>query len=110
VISDDRPSEKYLKIKTETTGFGSPAKDYVDKRLDLNQLINQDIMTTYFFRYAGEEKNNIHPGDIMVVDRSVDPQKNDLIITNKETLKVEEYSNQEKVWGTITWILSQRKK
>jgi len=38
-----------IEVKTKTTGFGSPAETYVDKRLDLNDLIPMDIMTTYYF-------------------------------------------------------------
>jgi len=41
-----------IEVKTKTTGFGSPAETYVDKRLDLNDLIPLDIMTTYYFKYA----------------------------------------------------------
>jgi len=44
---------KELNIKSRTTGFASPAESYVDKRLDLNDLIIQNTYTTFYFRYMG---------------------------------------------------------
>lgn len=98
----------YLKINTETTGFCNPARDYVDKRLDINDLIIQDNMTTFFFKYAGQEKLGVRKGDILVVDRSKPALPGDIIIEdNKITLN--EFKNQS-IWGVVTWVLSQRKK
>jgi len=42
-----------LEVKTKTTGFGSPDENYVQNRLDLNQLIPKDIITTFYFKYDG---------------------------------------------------------
>ena len=102
--------EDLLKINTETTGFGSPAKDYVDKRLDLNELIPIDPITTYYFKYAGEEKFNIKFNDILVVDKSIKPNDKDLVLIKKDKIILEEFCNQKNIWGTITWILSQKRK
>lgn len=99
-----------LEIKTKTTGFGSPAESYVNKRLDLNELIPLDIMTTYYFKYAGESKLGINTGDILVVDKAIDPQIGDLVLIKSDNIIVETFQNQEEIWGTITWTLSQKKK
>jgi hypothetical protein len=99
-----------IEVKTKTTGFGSPAETYVDKRLDLNELIPIDIITTYYFKYAGDSKLGVSTGDILVVDKSVDPDVGDLVLLKDETIKLENFENQKDVWGTITWILSQKKK
>ena len=72
--------EKKLNINSRTTGFASPAESYVDKRLDLNELINFDLMTTYYFKYAGETKLGIMTGDILVVDKSIQPEIGDLVL------------------------------
>jgi DNA polymerase V len=99
-----------ININTKTTGFGSPAESYVDKRLDLNDIIPIDIMTTYYFKYAGDEKYGIKPNDILVVDRSLEPKPDDIVLIKSDKIFVEKYINQSNVWGTIIWILSQIKK
>lgn len=99
-----------LQINTKTTGFGSPAETYVDKRLDLNDLITNDLITTFYFKYAGEQKYNINPGDILVVDKSIDPNLGDLVLIKSDKILLETYNNQKDLWGTITWTLSQKKK
>lgn len=105
-----KESTNLLEINTDTTGFGSPAKDYVSKRLDLNDLIPIDEITTYYFKYAGDEKFGVNLGDILVVDKSLNPEKNDLVLIKEDKILLQKFNNQENIWGTITWILSQRKK
>lgn len=99
-----------LEIKTKTTGFGSPAETYVNKRLDLNELIPFDVITTYYFKYAGEPKLGINTGDILVVDKSIEPEIGDLVLIKEDNIILEEYQNQKNIWGTLTWTLSQKKK
>lgn len=99
-----------IQIKTKTTGFGSPAESYVDKRLDLNDLIPIDVMTTYYFKYAGESKLGASAGDILVVDKSINPEPGDLVLIKSDTIKLDTFQNQPDIWGTITWILSPKKK
>jgi len=99
-----------LEIKTKTTGFGSPAETYVNKRLDLNELIPFDVITTYYFKYAGESKLGINTGDILVVDKSIEPEIGDLILIKGDNIILETYQNQTNIWGTIIWTLSQKKR
>ena len=99
-----------LEIKTKTTGFGSPAETYVKTRLDLNDLIVNDIITTYYFKYMGESKFGISTGDILVVDKAIEPEIGDLVLIRCDDIRLETFQNQEKIWGTITWSLSQKKK
>lgn len=63
-------------------GFASPADDYVDKTLDLNELLVQKPAATYFVRAQGESMlgAGIHPNDIMVVDRSIEPVPGKVVI------------------------------
>lgn len=55
-------------------GFPSPADDYVEDHLDLNQLLVHNKAATFFLRVKGDSMDNagIHDGDIIVVDRSVE--------------------------------------
>ena len=100
-------------INTKTTGFGSPARAYVGKRLDPNDLLIEDPYTTFFFQWEGEEKFDLKWGDYLVVDRSRIPNDEDIVIyNNQEKLSVELFKNinPETLWGTITWKLCQIKK
>jgi len=102
-----------FKINTKTTGFGSPARAYVEKRLDPNDLLITDPYSTFFFQWEGEQKYNLNFGDYLVVDRSSIPNEEDLVIwSGEKKLEVELFKNihPEKLWGTITWKLCQIKK
>ena len=63
-------------------GFPSPADDYVEKSLDLNELLVQKPAATLFVRAQGESMlgAGIHPNDILVVDRSIDPVPGKIVI------------------------------
>jgi DNA polymerase V len=55
-------------------GFASPADDYVEKVLDLNELLIQKPAATFFVRAQGTSMlgAGIHPNDILVVDKSIE--------------------------------------
>ena len=96
-----------LHIKSKTSGFASPAESYVDKRLDLNDLIVSDFHTTFYFEYNGPEVFGIKHKNILVIDRDKVPMEGDLVVlTDKSFFKVREYKGQENLWGKITWILN----
>ena len=63
-------------------GFPSPADDYVEKNLDLNELLVQKPAATFFVRSQGESMlgAGIHPNDILVVDRSLEPVSGKVVI------------------------------
>ena len=63
-------------------GFPSPADDYVEKTLDLNELLIQKPAATFFVRAQGESMlgAGIHPNDILVVDRSLEPVPGKIVI------------------------------
>ncbi len=63
-------------------GFPSPADDYIEKALDLNDLLIQKPAATFFVRASGESMlgAGIHPNDILVVDRSITPVVGKIVI------------------------------
>jgi DNA polymerase V len=63
-------------------GFPSPADDYIEKTLDLNELLVKKPAATFFVRAQGESMlgAGIHPNDILVVDRSIDPVPGHIVI------------------------------
>lgn len=54
-------------------GFPSPADDYVDRRLSLDEHLIQHKESTFFMRVSGDSMRGlgIFDGDLLVVDRSV---------------------------------------
>jgi len=63
-------------------GFPSPADDFIDKRLDLNEHLIQHPAATFFVRAVGDSMlgSGIHDGDLLVVDRAVEAQVGKTII------------------------------
>ncbi|SEL41452.1 SOS response UmuD protein. Serine peptidase. MEROPS family S24 [Kosakonia sacchari] len=63
-------------------GFPSPAADYVEQRIDLNELLVQHPSATYFVRAAGDSMidGGISDGDLLVVDSSRTAQHGDIVI------------------------------
>jgi DNA polymerase V len=58
---------------TVPAGFPSPAADYIEGRLDLNEFLIRRPAATFLVRFVGDSMSGagIHDGDIGVVDRSI---------------------------------------
>lgn len=54
-------------------GFPSPAEDYIEKSLDLNEFLVQHPAATFFVRVTGDSMTGagINSGDILIVDRAL---------------------------------------
>ncbi len=65
-------------------GFPSPAIDYLDKALDLNDLCIRRPAATYLVRAEGDSMINagIFDSDILIVDRSVKALHNHIVIAS----------------------------
>ncbi len=65
-----------------SAGFPSPAQDYIEKRLDLNELCIRHPAATYFVRVAGDsmQEAGILPEDILIVDRALQAAHGDVVI------------------------------
>ena len=63
-------------------GFPSPAEQYQETPLDLNELLVKRPAATFFVKVQGESMigEGIHDGDLLVVDRSLRPASGDVII------------------------------
>lgn len=73
-------------------GFPSPAQDYVERTLDLNELCIRHPNATFFVRVEGDSmiEAGIYDGDVLVVDRSVDAEHGDIVVAavgNEFTVK-----------------------
>lgn len=65
-----------------SAGFPSPADDYIEKQLDLNEHLISNPSATFFVRVVGESMKDagIHSGDILVVDRSLEAHSGKIIV------------------------------
>jgi DNA polymerase V len=63
-------------------GFPSPADDHLDKSLDLNDHLVQHPAATFFVKVQGHSMigAGIHHGDLLVVDRSLEPKHQAIVI------------------------------
>ncbi|HEX8423744.1 MAG TPA: translesion error-prone DNA polymerase V autoproteolytic subunit [Pyrinomonadaceae bacterium] len=69
-------------LASVSAGFPSPAEDYIEGRLDLNRHLIKHPAATFFVRVAGDSMigAGIHPGDILVVDRALEPLDSNVVI------------------------------
>ena len=65
-----------------SAGFPSPADEYVGDTLDLNEYLVQNKTATFFVQVEGHSmiEAGINEGDILVVDRSLPPKHEDIVI------------------------------
>ncbi len=72
-------------------GFPSPAEEYLGDTLDLNQIMVDNPTATFFARVQGDSMTTtIYPDDILIVDRSVSPKNNSIVVAvvnNEFTVK-----------------------
>jgi len=112
-------------------GFASPADDFVEEYLDLNDLLVKREEATFFVRVAGRSMVDagIQPDDILIVDRSLEAEHGKIVIAvidgevtvkrlynraGKVILKAEnpEYKDIPvngalHIWGVVTSIIHQ---
>jgi DNA polymerase V len=122
--------QPYFEAKVPA-GFPSPAADYEENQLDLNKHLIKNPAATFFVRVGGDSMTGagIHEGDLLVVDRSLDPKDRNVVIAvvngelmvkririrrKKITLEPENenYAPQEiseeaefQVWGVVTNVI-----
>ena len=65
-----------------SAGFPSPAEDYIEQRLDLNELLIRHPAATFFVRVNGDSMTGagINHDDILIVDRSLEPLHGKIVI------------------------------
>ena len=113
-------------------GFPSPATDYVEDDIDLNSHLIKNIPSTFLIRVQGRSMNNIgiRNGDLLVVDRSLNPKNFSTVIVNvNEELVVKSFIKEKNesfltsgsknlkdkinltenpeifIWGVVTYVI-----
>ena len=65
-----------------SAGFPSPADDYLDIGIDLNEQLIRNPESTFFLRVSGHSMTNagINDGDLVIIDRSIDPTPAHIVV------------------------------
>lgn len=123
------PSQYRLPLFTMPVSAGAPtlADDSVEEKLDLAHLLIKHPDSTFYVRVEGDSMIDaaIHPGDILVVDRSLEAHHRDIVIAivdGEFTIKVLqrephlrlvgqnascpiEITEPFEIWGVVLWTL-----
>ena len=109
-------------------GFPSPATDYIEDNVDLNSHLIKNPPATFIIRVQGKSMNNvgIYDGDLLVVDRSINPKNLSTVIANvNEELVVKTFLKEKDknylssglnkielnenpnviIWGVVTYVI-----
>jgi DNA polymerase V len=116
-------------------GFPSPADDYLERGIDLNEELIRNPAATFLVRVKGESMRDagVHTGDTLIVDKSVTPADRQIVVAmidgeftvkcfrksngrifleaaNDTFAPIEVGENQElTIWGAVTYIIHQAK-
>ena len=65
-----------------SAGFPSPAEDYIDLGIDLNEYLIKNPISTFFLRVSGNSMNNsgIYNNDLVIIDRSINPNPGNIVV------------------------------
>ncbi|MCL4361557.1 translesion error-prone DNA polymerase V autoproteolytic subunit [Candidatus Dependentiae bacterium] len=130
-IDPNKKQEIPLLSSRVSAGFPSSAENYLEKSLDLNELLVQHAAATFFLKVKGNSMINarINDGDILIVDRALTVRTNKIIIArindeltvkriliNAEKISLHAENDQYKpieitsemdfeVWGVVTYVI-----
>ena len=109
-------------------GFPSPATDYIEDDVDLNTHLIKNAPATFIIRVQGKSMTNvgIYDGDLLIVDRSINPKNSSTVIANvNEELVVKTFIKRKNnnylasgpnkielsenpniiIWGVVTYVI-----
>tara|TARA_Y100000590_G_scaffold397920_1_gene479804 strand:- start:233 stop:673 length:441 start_codon:yes stop_codon:yes gene_type:complete len=118
-------------LDSVSAGFPSPATDYMENKLDLNEHLVKNPAATFIVKASGSSMSEagILSGDLLIVDRSISPRNGNIVIasvlgdlTVKKMLKKnqsfflisanDEYPSIEVkeemecfIWGVVTYVI-----
>jgi DNA polymerase V len=67
-----------------SAGFPSPATDYIENKLDLNEYLIKRPAATFIVKAKGSSMIDagILSGDLLIVDRSISPKNDNIVIAS----------------------------
>ena len=114
-----------------SAGFPSPAMDFMETAIDLNKVLSENPLATFYIKVDGNSMIDagINDKDVLVVDRSLEPQNNKIAVCfidgeftvkriqlkknelwlmpenpKYNPIKINE-ENQLIVWGIVTYVI-----
>ncbi|ERP98973.1 MULTISPECIES: LexA family protein [Acinetobacter] len=123
-------------IEKVSAGFPSPAQDYIDKKIDMNEHLISNECATFIVKVGSLSMKNagIDIDDELIVDRSLDAKHDDIVVAlvdndfTVKRLKIEQHRTWLKaenpdyddihlkdgqqliIWGVVTFILKKARK
>jgi len=120
----------YVSAKIQA-GFPSPADDFIEMKISLDRELIKNKDATFYARVEGSSMvgANIHDGDLLVIDRSLEPQSNKVAVCfidgefTVKRLRIEKdfillmpenetfdpikvtHENDFIIWGIVTYII-----
>ena len=87
IALDPTSSPLRLVLHRVQAGFPSPATDYIEEGLDLNDYLVRHRAASFLFTVQGYSMQGagIVDGDKVVVDRSIDPQHNHIVLISTQS-------------------------
>jgi DNA polymerase V len=100
-----------------SAGFPSPADDFKELRISIDQEVVKNEEATFYARVAGQSMQGagLDDGDLLVIDRSKEPLDNAIAVEaecvylmaenpNYSPIKVTE-DNELIIWGVVTYVV-----
>lgn len=129
--NQDNQKHLYLAQEGVSAGFPSPADDFKELRISIDQEVVRNEEATFYARVSGESMQGagLDDGDLLVIDRSMEPQDNKIAVCyidgaftvkrlkvevdciylmpenkNYKPIKVSE-DDQLQIWGIVTYVV-----
>ena len=83
-IEADKKTNTPMFLDSVSAGFPSPATDYMENKLDLNEYLVKHPAATFIVKASGPSmiEAGILSGDLLNVDRSVTPKNDNIVIAS----------------------------
>ena len=83
-IRNNKKTVTPLFLDSVSAGFPSPATDYMENKLDLNEYLVKHPAATFIVKASGPSmiEAGIPSGDLLIVDRSIVPKNNNIVIAS----------------------------
>ena len=129
--NQEKPKQLHLAQEGVSAGFPSPADDFKELRISIDQEVVRNEEATFYARVSGESMlgAGLEDGDLLVIDRSLEPKDNKIAVCfidgefTVKRLKVEKdcvylmpenkkyrpikvtEENELTIWGVVTYVV-----
>ena len=84
LLPQKKLNKLFLPIASESisAGFPSPAENYIETRIDLNEELIKHPNCTFFLRVSGDSMTGvgIYDGDLLIVDRGIEASPGKIVV------------------------------